>query len=289
MFYRENSQLSTVYKNVLKKTFLTLCKSFLDIFFPQNCFVCKKSGFAFCPTCRGRIPLETSPLPNNTISIWQYSDKNLQKALWGLKYRGKKELAHDLSESLYDAILEKISDLVIFQDSINFKNISFVVVPIPIHAKRKKERGYNQSELLSKELCKLNPKLFTIEKNVLIKIKHTKSQVSVTNREKRLKNVRGSFSLQYPEKIRGKNIIIVDDFSEEGKKPNYQTKKFVEKIEREYLFDWLKAKDPKIEFVFHLGARTDTTEFDYSIHEELNVEYSKKIWNYCRGKNPPRC
>ena len=43
----------------------------------------------------------------------------------------------------------------------------------------------------------------------------------------------------------------------------------------------------QIDFVFHLGARTDTTEFDYSILEKLNVDFSKKIWNYCVEKNIP--
>ena len=41
------------------------------------------------------------------------------------------------------------------------------------------------------------------------------------------------------------------------------------------------------ETVFHLGARTDTTEFDYRVHEKLNLEYSKHIWQYCVGKNIP--
>ena len=97
----------------------------------------------------------------------------------------------------------------------------------------------------------------------------------------------GSYLLGYLNKKSYENIIIVDDFSREDKKPNYETKKFIEKIERENLFDWLKKNNPAIDFVFHLGARTDTTEFDYSIHEKLNVEYSKKIWNYCTEKNIP--
>jgi ADP-L-glycero-D-manno-heptose 6-epimerase len=97
----------------------------------------------------------------------------------------------------------------------------------------------------------------------------------------------GSYLLGYLNRQGYENIIIVDDFGQEDKKPNYETKRFIEKIERETLFDWLKNNNPKIDFVFHLGARTDTTEFDYSIHEKLNVEYSKKIWNYCAEKNLP--
>jgi ADP-L-glycero-D-manno-heptose 6-epimerase len=83
------------------------------------------------------------------------------------------------------------------------------------------------------------------------------------------------------------NLVIVDEFGDEEKKANYIRKKFTGQVEREQLFDWLKQNDPKIDFIFHLGARTDTTEFDYSVHEHLNVEYSKKIWNYSTEKNIP--
>ena len=97
----------------------------------------------------------------------------------------------------------------------------------------------------------------------------------------------GSYLLGYLNKQGYKNIIIVDDFNEEDKWFNFDSKQFLAKIEREYLFDWLVKENPAIHFVFHLGARTDTTEFDYSILEKLNVEYSKKIWNYCTEKNTP--
>ncbi len=102
----------------------------------------------------------------------------------------------------------------------------------------------------------------------------------------------GSYLLGYLNKKGFTNIIIVDDFSDEDKWFNFDSKKFIAKVEREELFDWLKKYDESIdplpiEFVFHLGARTDTTEFDYAIHERLNVEYSKNIWNYCTKKNIP--
>lgn len=97
----------------------------------------------------------------------------------------------------------------------------------------------------------------------------------------------GSYMLGYLNKQGYKNIIIVDDFSDEDKWFNFDSKNFIEKIEREELFAWLAKYDRKVDAVFHLGARTDTTEFDYSIHEKLNVEYSKKIWEYCTANNIP--
>ena len=97
----------------------------------------------------------------------------------------------------------------------------------------------------------------------------------------------GSYLLGDLNKQGYNKIIIVDDFTDEDKWFNLSNKKFITKVERDELFDWLRSADPKIEFVYHLGARTDTTEFDYSIHQKLNVEYSKSIWNYCTEKNIP--
>lgn len=97
----------------------------------------------------------------------------------------------------------------------------------------------------------------------------------------------GSYMLGYLNKQGYENIVIADDFSRTDKVLNYETKKYLIKIDRELLFDWLKINDSKLDFVFHLGARTNTTEFDYSIHEKWNVEYSKKVWNYCTENNVP--
>lgn len=80
------------------------------------------------------------------------------------------------------------------------------------------------------------------------------------------------------------NLILVDDFSRPDKQPNYAQKRFREKIERERLFDWLAGGTALIQAVFHLGARTDTTEFDYAVHQHLNVDYSQKIWSFCSDK-----
>jgi ADP-L-glycero-D-manno-heptose 6-epimerase len=91
----------------------------------------------------------------------------------------------------------------------------------------------------------------------------------------------GSCLLQYLNECGFTNIINVDAFNREDKINNYRHKKYTHCIERDYLFEWLSNEKPHIDVVFHLGARTDTTEFNYSIHEELNVNYSKKIWKWC--------
>jgi ADP-L-glycero-D-manno-heptose 6-epimerase len=97
----------------------------------------------------------------------------------------------------------------------------------------------------------------------------------------------GSYLLGFLNKKGFSQIIIADDFSEEDKWFNFEEKQFIAKVDRELLFDWLKENDPAVDVVLHLGARTDTTEFDYSIHQRLNVEYSQKIWHYCTQKQIP--
>ncbi|MBS1605423.1 MAG: ADP-glyceromanno-heptose 6-epimerase [Bacteroidetes bacterium] len=77
-----------------------------------------------------------------------------------------------------------------------------------------------------------------------------------------------------------RDLILVDEFGDAAKSLNLEGKEYAFRVEREGFFDWLEKERPAIGFVFHIGARTDTTEFDYSIHEHLNVEYSKKIWAY---------
>ncbi|WP_315816437.1 ADP-glyceromanno-heptose 6-epimerase [Paraflavitalea speifideaquila] len=76
------------------------------------------------------------------------------------------------------------------------------------------------------------------------------------------------------------NLILVDEFSRIDKVPNLAGKTFTGKVERDHFFEWLGKRPAPVDFIFHIGARTDTTEFDYSVHQRLNVEYSQKVWNY---------
>ncbi|GAB3563372.1 ADP-glyceromanno-heptose 6-epimerase [Spirosoma luteolum] len=76
-------------------------------------------------------------------------------------------------------------------------------------------------------------------------------------------------------------VIAVDDFSDPRKEANLAGKRIQERVDREVFFEWLDQNYQEVEFIFHIGARTDTTEFDRAIFEHLNVEYSKQIWHRC--------
>jgi ADP-L-glycero-D-manno-heptose 6-epimerase len=82
-------------------------------------------------------------------------------------------------------------------------------------------------------------------------------------------------------------LILADDFSRSDKKPNYSNKKYHHLVERSDLFTWMDQHPDRIEYVFHIGARTDTTEFDYAVHQKLNVEYSQRMWEYCTKNSIP--
>jgi ADP-L-glycero-D-manno-heptose 6-epimerase len=81
-------------------------------------------------------------------------------------------------------------------------------------------------------------------------------------------------------------LYLVDDFSREDKKDNYVSLQYIELINREHIESFFE-RNIHVDFVIHLGARTDTTEMDYSIHEHLNLNYSKMVWGYCTKKNIP--
>lgn len=84
-----------------------------------------------------------------------------------------------------------------------------------------------------------------------------------------------------------KSIIAVDKFDSALKNKNLENLIITEQVDRGDFFKWLDLNAVAVEFIFHIGARTDTTEFDWNILEELNLEYSKKIWNKCIAHQIP--
>ncbi|MBK7946505.1 MAG: ADP-glyceromanno-heptose 6-epimerase [Flavobacteriales bacterium] len=77
------------------------------------------------------------------------------------------------------------------------------------------------------------------------------------------------------------DIVAVDDFSRVDKAPNLLKKELTAKVDRKDFFTWLDANEKLVQFIFHLGARTDTTEFNAAIFDELNVRYSRRMWEAC--------
>ena len=97
----------------------------------------------------------------------------------------------------------------------------------------------------------------------------------------------GSYLTGYLNHLGFDRLILVDDFSVETKSANLADKKFLHKIHREQFFEWAQGHPGLINCVFHLGARTDTTEMDYAVHKKWNLDYSKQIWELCTKSNIP--
>ncbi|MFY7653167.1 MAG: ADP-glyceromanno-heptose 6-epimerase, partial [Chitinophagaceae bacterium] len=97
----------------------------------------------------------------------------------------------------------------------------------------------------------------------------------------------GSCTIQYLNEQGYNNLWLVDDFGVEIKRRNWETKTYKKIIERHSLFNWLLQNEVTLDCVIHLGARTDTTEFDYAVHQKLNVQYSQQIWKFCAAKQIP--
>ncbi|HLV53865.1 MAG TPA: ADP-glyceromanno-heptose 6-epimerase [Cryomorphaceae bacterium] len=77
------------------------------------------------------------------------------------------------------------------------------------------------------------------------------------------------------------DLVMVDDFDRPSKKGNTADKQQFPKVDRNSFHEWLDENHKLVYFIFHIGARTDTTEFDASIFDELNLEYSKEVWKAC--------
>lgn len=77
------------------------------------------------------------------------------------------------------------------------------------------------------------------------------------------------------------DLVLVDDFSRPEQNKNFEGKRYSQLVERDVFLEWINHNHLHIQFIFHLGARTDTTEFDREILDELNLKYSKGVWNAC--------
>lgn len=179
--------------------------------FPLSCVECKQHGTSLCSKCLSKISFSNASIDKNIYSLFDYKHPTIKKALWELKFKNNKSVVQPLALSLYDKILEELQELEIFH---NFTNP--LLIPIPLSKKREKSRGYNQSELLCKELALIDSVSFKLCADVLYKPVDTKQQTKTHSKSERKNNLRGCFSVKNEEKIKGGNIILIDDIVTTG-------------------------------------------------------------------------
>jgi ADP-L-glycero-D-manno-heptose 6-epimerase len=83
------------------------------------------------------------------------------------------------------------------------------------------------------------------------------------------------------------HLILVDKFDNPVKNKNLEGTRYSEQIDRDLFIEWLRENSGEVDFIFHLGARTDTAEFNFRVLDSLNLSYSKSLWEICTVKQIP--
>jgi competence protein ComFC len=197
---------------------------FLDFLFPD-----KPDQKKLISINRSEIEAKLAPITTklgelfSVVSYFRYSDPVIKGLILRLKTKGCRITTEKMVSALFDDLLEEISEKTIYE---GFD--SPVVIPVPLSRARLADRGFNQSVIIAEELVKLHErnKLILMSDN-LVKTKNTRTQVSLKNKADRQNNLRGCFKVKYPEKIKGRNIILVDDVMTTGATltENYKTLK----------------------------------------------------------------
>lgn len=181
-------------------------QSFIDLLFPPRCVHCGRVDWHFCETCKQEL-LETSIqilTTRDVESIQAIASTGLhqgvlQSAVQGLKYYGQRELAVVLATRMATCL-----------DSLTW---TFdIVIPVPMHTQRLRERGYNQAKELSTHLAQFLDKQHS--DSAIHRIRATRSQVGL-NRAERLENMEDAFNAE-KSILKGKTLLLVDDVKTTG-------------------------------------------------------------------------
>jgi ComF family protein len=200
-------------------------ESILDLLFPKFCLGCHKEGTFLCQDCLFTIEISEytfcpyCSLPKRTFAgrtCQKHRNQNLSGLFAATSYQNKllkiliknfkyppflKELAKPLSFLI-------ISHFILSGNENIFNSKDCLILPIPLHKERLKWRGFNQSELIGKEISNY----FKVEfrNDILFKIRKTQPQVELKKEERKI-NIKDAFEIKNPEILKGKRIFLVDD------------------------------------------------------------------------------
>lgn len=184
----------------------------LDTLFPRYCISCgKKYPELVCKDCLCTIQTLKNSSYKNIISAFSYKNTTIKSIIRECKFRKNTQIISCIMDTAYEILMHEFEEIFSHHTT---KKVT--LVPIPLHPNRKKDRGFNQSELICLELKKRNPELFEIETNALLRTKDTPYQSKIKNREERLDNVKKCFTLRKSHSLYDKHIILVDDVTTTG-------------------------------------------------------------------------
>lgn len=200
------------------KSIFNIQEKILDIIYPQTCGICGKvNKKSICRKCE--ISLEKQAQFAIINEGQEIENKNFNEIIYIFKYEGlirKIIIDYKFNEKAYlnkTLVDFMIKNKKIFQKINNYDTI----VPVPISKKRHKERGYNQSLLIAKEIAKKTN--IQIDKDCLIKTKNIIEQ-SKLNREERNANIQNVYELKNKEILLNKKILLIDDIYTTGSTVN---------------------------------------------------------------------
>lgn len=184
-------------------------KTIIDLLFPIYCLGCGREGKFICSSCFGRIKMnekyyfDKADILKKTLVVGYHEDKLLKQAIYRYKYNFIKDLSEPFGQLMIKKIIENLSKKQI-------KKI--ILIPIPLHSKRLRWRGFNQAELLAQEISqKLN---IHVINDLLIRTKHTLPQAKIQKAFQRRQNIHDVFKLTSEEiDFTNKIILLIDDIS----------------------------------------------------------------------------
>lgn len=186
-----------------------LCtEAILNFFFPKICITCGRNKSYLCEDCERKISLSPRGLPDWIFAKYSYKDKYIRKLMFKLKYFHVRDIADELAKYSAPYLQSKIE-----------KDMHYILVPMPVTMNRKKSRGYNQAELITKSLTHMNPNFEMLE--ILKRVKETKKLNKIETREERQIELEDAFALDDSKSIHLPNkenlkIIIIDDIATTG-------------------------------------------------------------------------
>lgn len=192
--------------------YMNILLSLFSILFPEKCLGCGAAGGLVCSECLRGMPRAVEVYPD-TISVFEYRHKVMKDLMWKMKYSHARSVAALLAPHLYETLVSELSE----RSLEGF--VEPIFVGIPISKTRKRGRGYNQSEVLAHTLANFDKaNAFPFVKDALVKTRDTTPQARIKNRSFRLSNLKNAFVVnqKYKHKVRGRNIVIVDDISTTG-------------------------------------------------------------------------
>ena len=205
----------------IERHWRNLCGQLVDLLFPPRCVGCRQVGTWLCAQCLEQIPrveppfctrcgnqvtndnlclrCQTSPLQIDCIRSVVYFEGVLREAIHLLKYRGRTVLAKTLGSLMATYWMQHPVECDI-------------VVPVPLHASRLRERGYNQAALLAGEMARQAGLI--LDEHALVRQRSTAPQVNLDAKQRK-ENVHAAFQCA-GDALDGKHVLLIDDVCTTG-------------------------------------------------------------------------